>query len=1000
MVECPSCQQALPPHAHFCARCGMSLSVIMSKVASGTSSAEPYAHKKQQLAAQSAGIMDAMTALLPFVYEDRRAENQALFASTLVRQLPLEDPIWGRVAFVMGAYGNYMHRYPLSLAQKQQVWQAVLWAVFYERCFRRKYLTQRVQQLLHFLHGCAQDPTFLSSALDDLEALRPYLEISSLKKVVASLTRLPEPPVDLQQRLNAQLDVALASVVPPTTQHSTPTAREPDQSASFPAKLSSQLESQPAQTEDDPASTLIQSMQRRTHKRGMGGHNTDSQQENMTVHALPLQALHAEATLASSGGARVPSVVERAIVGGARVPLELGPDADDSPVANASENVPRSALPGGSGLAEDRSSLESGTAHILRLFLNEEQCREFLVSLRTARLEALSQLLRGMRRELFSVLLHALEMDVSMCQEPRRFIRLGRKNADRFNEARQLLESTRANEQQRGLRLFEQGARETTHPDYTSLAREWMLYARARVQGSPRVIDDWEHAHQRNEASWEERWNLAAFYQQTGYPAESLRVLRPEIEAWRAPVAHLRLALTSALCLLLKYEDQGDGESRRRAPALPARDEEASSRDAEQEMRAFLLIHLERWPHPLCYLAWLVLVEETHGPLHPRQQSQRLSAFQELAEQVQPLPDPCQECSASRLAELEELLVHKARCAEAWFCWINDYATRHPRNYTAWTQLAEVCERLGHLGSTEEALQHLVEIQYHHDYAHYEEGTPLPRARFLRRNLERLFEFYQRHRWLEQGAEAFTSCYPILSHLWDTRDPDNRKLLALTQPYLEDRQRAEERAAQSRLEQGTRGISRAHTLPLELGKVDQRVGMFIDYENIARFIPRAADIEEVGRILADHAASFGTVVCQWASASPQNLSNLADVRGGLEAAGFRVRLPRRELQFSPSKKNLADFALLECLSEAAASERPDIYLIVSGDRDYYERICSLLDAGHTVRLLASTESQHLSLRYRELEQQRERASRENGRCTRGFFIDDLEEVLCPLVAPG
>ncbi|MGH2478138.1 MAG: hypothetical protein ACRDHW_00565, partial [Ktedonobacteraceae bacterium] len=114
----------------------------------------------------------------------------------------------------------------------------------------------------------------------------------------------------------------------------------------------------------------------------------------------------------------------------------------------------------------------------------------------------------------------------------------------------------------------------------------------------------------------------------------------------------------------------------------------------------------------------------------------------------------------------------------------------------------------------------------------------------------------------------------------------------------------------------------------------------------------------------------------------------------LEAAGFQVRLPRRELQFSPSKKNLADFALLECLSEAAAGERPDIYLIVSGDRDYYERICSLLDAGHIVRLLASTESQHLSLRYRELEQQR--ARQEANHCERDFFIDDLEEVLCSL----
>ncbi len=148
-----------------------------------------------------------------------------------------------------------------------------------------------------------------------------------------------------------------------------------------------------------------------------------------------------------------------------------------------------------------------------------------------------------------------------------------------------------------------------------------------------------------------------------------------------------------------------------------------------------------------------------------------------------------------------------------------------------------------------------------------------------------------------------------------------------------------------------------------------------------------------------YAAQFGEVACQWASASPQNLSNLADVRLGLEAAHFKVRFPRRELQFSPSsKKNLADFALLECLSEARVSDRLDIYLIVSGDRDYYERICSLLDAGSIVRILAAADSQHLSSRYRELEQQCERERQAAGHAESNFFIDDLEEILYPLAS--
>ncbi len=967
MLECPSCQQALPPSARFCTHCGVRLSVVLPIPAHRVPSADVYAPEKRQLATQSISIMSAMESLLPFVYENRRTENQALFASTLSQQFSLDNPIWGRVAFVLGAYGNYMHRYPLTLPQKQQVWQALLWSFFYERCFRRKYLTQRFQQLLHFMLGCAGGSAFLSSALDDLETLRPYLEVSSLKKAVESLKRLPEPPTELLQRLNVQLDAMLRQTVSLATRNNQRVGTAPDWPAKRITKPLENLSSQPTQTEEEYVSALPQNKnaQRETRKNGreiLGKLKKRLKRE--TAYNMLSHSPHAEPALISAS-------------------------ADDALVQSLhvkSEHTPNSPCPPFVVCSGDGTSLESGTAQVLQLFLGEEQCREFLVSLRAARLETLSQVLRGARRELFTALRQALEMDVSACQEPRRPIRLGRKYADRFDEARRLLESLRADEQQRGLRLFEQGARETTHPDYSSLAREWMLYARAVVQGSPRVIDDWENARQSNTASWEELWNLAAFYQQTGYPAECLSVLRPEIEAWRAPVTHLRLALISALDVLLKQESW--------APelALHAGDAETSS----QEVRIFLLAHLEHWAHPLCYLAWLVLAEGAHGPLHPRQQSQRLSAFQAIAEQAQPLPDPRLDLSVAQMAELEEMLVRKARCEEAWFFWINDYAERHLRTYAAWTQLAEVCERLGRLGSAEDALQHLVEIQYHHDYTHYQEGTPLPRARFLRRNLEKLFEFYQRHRLLERGAEAFTSCYPVLSHLWDAHDLENRKLLTLTQPYLEARQRAEERVAQSHRELSAREISLTRTMPLELGTIAQRVGIFIDYENIARFIPRDANIEEFGRILLAHAASFGEVVCQWASASPQNLSNLADVRGGLEAAGFRVRLPRRELQFSPSQKNLADFALLECLSEAAANERPDVYLIVSGDRDYYERICSLLDAGRTVRLLASTDSQHLSLRYRELEQQRARARQEAGCTTLDFFIDGLEELLCPL----
>lgn len=958
MLECPSCRQVLPLTAHFCARCGMRLSALMpsspseddagpqepagdpsvqsfqedvsaqktliqpgffrqagdqdaeyaqepvSQASAPVLASAEYAHLKHELAGQCLAILAAMNSLLPFVYENHRAENQELFASTLEQRLSLEDPTWGRVAFVFGAYGNYMYRYDLSADQKQQVWNALLWAVSYERCYRRKYLAQRCQQLLHFFQGCVEDSTFLVTVLPDLERLSFYLETNSLKKMQEALQHLPQPPADLLHQIEAQIPVA--------------TARQQERQAFLQAQL--------------------------VRKRRAG-----AKKDLRLVLSDGVQA-QSEPELPSPGS--VP-------------PFE--PSADETsppPLPRSNERTLRR-LP----------AVAVPSARALLSFFTDEQFQDFFACLRAARLETMNRLLQQVRRPLLIALCQELLAAGPLDnQAPRRPIRLGKKHADRFLEARHLLISTRSQDQQQALRLFEQGARETTHPDYAPLAREWMLYARAVVQGSPRVIDQWENNMQRHRASWEECWNLALFYQQTGYPAEALHALKPGLDARRAPVAHLRLALACALDLLVR-------------PHTP-----------DALAREFLLAHLQRWPHPLSCLAWLALVYDERRPLHPRQQSLRLSTFQELLEHPVAFLDPQRDLPESRVAALEEALVEKARCDEAWFLWINDYAEHHPRKYQAWARLAETSERLGHLEAAEQALQHTVEIQYHNDYAHYQEGDPLPRAKYLRGNLEKLFEFYQRHGMFQQGLESFESCYPSLSHLWDAQDAANHRLLALTRQYLDLRLRAEEEAARSRREIQLHDLSRTVTMPLEHFKPGQRVSIFVDYENIARFIPREMDAEEVGKALVSYASRFGEVVSQWASASPHNLSNLADVRSGLEAAHFKVRFPRRELQFSSSRKNLADFALLECLSEAMLSDRPDVYLIVSGDRDYYERICSLLDAGRIVRILAATDSQHLSSRYRELEQQRARERRAAGHEELDFFIDDLGEILYPLVS--
>ena len=905
MFECPNCHEMLPIEAHFCTHCGARMAttaltaptmqedgVRLEDMPDNAGQLPAHtriaAMQERDLAAWGTDVAVAVEELLPFVNEEHRAENRVLFAQAASGQYTIEDPIWGRASFVLGAYGNYMYRYVLVSAQRQLAWLALFWAIFYERSYRPKYFNQRFQQLLHFFQGCSSDPVFLVMALADLAELQDYLEANGLKRLLDALRSLQDPPADLIQQVEAHLQMKVDEA-----------KRLKEMDTGDPIKPDNVAKEEP------PSRPPLL----RVEPRGRGG--------------------------ALSGG-------------------QQGHVSGDEP----------------------RGAEMEGPERALSFFTQSQQ-QEFFACLRLTRLKTIHLMLQEVRRPLLCTLLESLSLPaLQHYREPRRFIRLGKKHADRFSEAHRLLQSPLASEQQAALGMFEQGVRETSHPDYRYLAQEWALYARAVTQGAHHVIDDWERNLQRNDASWEEIWNLAIFYQKTGALSEALRVLGRGLTTWNAPVAHLRLALQCALRLLLE-------------PDMASASEQHSA-------RLFLVAYLEKWPDPLCPLAWLLLAQEAYGALHPRQQSKKLSSFQVLLENRVHLPETYRDLQDTRIEALEELLLEKVYYADIWFLWLHDYAQQHPRRYSIWLRLAETSERQKRLEIAEHALQHMVEIQYHHDYIHYQEGEPPPRADYLRSNVERLFAFYKRYNMTEAAVEALRSCYPLLGHLWDTHNLANRKLLALTRPYLAIYAEQEAQPGGMLQENGKHDLSKTSTVPLGPTPVNQRVGIFVDYENIARFVSRNIDIEALGKALENYAVQFGTVVCRWASASPRNLSNLADVRAGLEAAHFRVRYPRRELQFSASKKDLADFALLECLSEAAANERPNVYLIVSGDRDYYERIRSLLDTGHIVRVIAITDNAHLSLKYRELERARAQERQNAGYDISDFFIDSLEELLYPL----
>lgn len=890
--------------------------------------ADSYFHLKVELAAQRVEITAAMDELLPLVYDNHREENQALFASILARRPALDDEAWGHAAFVLGAYGNYMYRHPISLRKKLEIWRAQLWAVYYERSYRRKYLAQRCQQLIHFFQGCIETPTFPVIALYDLETLYLYLEPGSLRKLQQILQSLPVPPEDLLQRIEAQLVVA----------------------------------------EDEKAERIAKQLaQQKKPALSAQGTGQPATQSGTSQLATRPEQTGAGKQIAQSGISR---------------PATRAGQTGTSKQAGVNRSAGQ---PGQMGGLDSRKWPG---------FWSEEQRRQFFASLRADRLEVINQLLLQTRQQILAALrAELLNTSALQYQRPRKSvpIRLESRHGlepDRFAEAFRLLNSQKLKDQQTALRLFEQNMRENIRQEHELAAREWMLYARAIVQGSTRVAPDWERSFKRGEASWEEIWNLAYYHRRTNDLAEAVRVLTPGLDELDAPISHLHLALICALTLLLEPESQ------------PA--------SALQDARSLLIHHLERWPHPLSGLAWLVLSYEAPGTLRPLEQSRHLGLVQELLEWPVELPDPRNDLTEPQLNALEDTLVQKTHCEEAWFLWLNDYAARHPHNFLAWERLAETSEHMERLVRAEIALQHIAGIYYDLDYVYVYDGDGDGQAAAeLRGHVERLFEFYRRHEMQRQAWDSFESCYATLNHLgfWDEQRPVNRKLLSLVAPFLIQLRRQEARRLESQRLVETRDakyraelihheVSNNPTLPLDHFKSGQRVGVFVDYENIAHLIPRQNDIEEVWQGLAAYAAQFGEVICRWASASPRNLSNLTNVRTALEAAHFKIRYPRRELQFSASQKDLADYALLECINTASLNDRLDVYLVVSGDRDYYERIYSLLESGSVVRILAS--DCNLSTSYRELEQQRQRQHKEAGDEESDFFIDNLDDVLSSL----
>jgi NYN domain len=402
-------------------------------------------------------------------------------------------------------------------------------------------------------------------------------------------------------------------------------------------------------------------------------------------------------------------------------------------------------------------------------FLGEERSKEFLESIREARLAQVGAILQQARQPLLSSLSQVLSLSTfNELLPPRRSLHIRSKSGvDLFPTAKSQILSDNQADWRLALPIFEQGERETTRRDYKSLAREWSLFAQARVYGPIKVVGRWEEDRSKGVASWEEIWNLAVFYVKIKQLAKALEVLTPGVEAQRAPFIQLRFTLYCGAQLLEHAHEE-------------------KPQAVEMAVR-FLIAHLTTLPLPECYLAWQLFVKEQLVDIDLIEQLHILSTFQAMIDRPIKLVSP-EEVQSDVVIEAFEKELREHNLKATWRIWINDYAERHPYNRRAWQSLSETSERDGALEQAERALQHIARMQLEQYQRGIHKGTQPPEIRYLRTSLTKLFEFYRRNNLPANSNATFNMYYKAQPKLWDSQIPGNKLLIDLTRPHMEGTQ--------------------------------------------------------------------------------------------------------------------------------------------------------------------------------------------------------------------
>jgi hypothetical protein len=750
----------------------------------------------------------------------------------------------------------------LNLEQKVGLWDALVWAVLYERTFRPNKFKDPFPHLLTYLKGCAGDTAYLGYVYHHIDVLLMHLErarVADLRTMVAQL-----PSSSEVTRLQALLDARLLAPEHPTSGSDVQPLPPEDREQIVRAirrlwfLLDKKLESSNQKSFDQARQNLAspETAQRLATLGGVicrnvvfryrlgsnlpGGTLSEAQLRDAIAlaefakqqssgdyvtkaayHALLLTGLSRMRThtldaesfvmeLAKTFGNEEQSkaagfswadvlgmvthhLAERRKAGMVdTVEAEawihafvnqvqhLDPTEKKAFVAEVRQHGVREsmALRTLQGGQEREHSESAGPPDDGPLsFLGSERRKELLECIRHSHLERLNEILRENRPKLLAELSRVLADHVfGELLAPRRSLRMRGRHGnapDRFPEAKRLILSDDLGEQREGLALFDRAAAETTFHEYIPLAREWRLFASACVNGPAQAVPQWEEDRTKGLASWEEIWNLAVFYVRINLVKQALEVLQPGVQKARAPFAHLRFALYCSVQILVQEK---------RVP-----------KDTVDAATSFLIENLKKMPLPICYLAWQLLINESQSS-HESQDSSQLMKQLEILGKFQTLLDlPLtmlnpEENLADASVQAFEKHLQRLGLEEVWRLWINDYAEHNRFKFSLWQALSDACDRAGDVARAEEALLHIVSTQldtYQRNVARKSESST--DLGYLRGNLVRLFDFYQRKARLEdRDVEAMFKRYSrAVPALWDGKDPANSKLIKLTRPLLE-----------------------------------------------------------------------------------------------------------------------------------------------------------------------------------------------------------------------